>query len=191
MIYSNFSPYPVLTYNYEDNTTVACDNSGCGTATTYPISATSPYGQGAAPGLFIGNIFLADDIVTLDRYAYNVRPYNSCTPDFYLYESPYGLTWSLIHSGPGDFASSAANADVYSDNIGIAMTPGHYYFLGILFPSLTCGSFDFYKGTSVASGDAGFGDHAGYVSYSNWSIGNAFSPQFSATVYTGAVQVSH
>jgi hypothetical protein len=191
MIYSNFSPYPVLTYNYEDNTTVACDNSGCGTESTYTIISSAPYGQGAAPDLFIGNTFLANDVTTLDRFSYYLQPFNTCTPNFYVYDSADGVNWNLVYSAPGEMASSAFYSDVYSSHIGLAVTSGKYYFLGVHLPYDMCSSFYFDKGTGVGAGYAGFGNHVGSVTQSSWIPYTNFYHSFGTSVVTGTVQVSH
>jgi predicted small lipoprotein YifL len=176
-------------YNYEGDTTVICDYSGCGDVTESSLDAKKASEYGISPVSLIGNIYLSQTINTIDTFSYYIKSDTACTPTFSVHEKTADSDWTIIWEGQGGMTSALDYAYVSAGNVGVPTVPGNEYILGISNDD-SCGLLLFYWGGVIDPYVTGFGVLTGYAYQSNWNPKQSISI-YKSGLYTSSVTTSH
>jgi hypothetical protein len=176
-------------YNYEAQTSVTCDATGCGNATGYSILAKSPSEYNISPTSIIGNTYLSQTIDTIDTFSYYIKSQIACTPTFTVHEKTADADWAQIWEGQSGTTNDLSFSYVGAGDVGVPTVPGNEYLLGISNGD-SCGLLFFFWGGDKSIPDAGFGDLTGYAFQINWDTAIGIST-YTTGIYNTSVTSSH
>ena len=147
-------------YEAGDDASFSCDASECGSETEYELGGSDDSTDAVDMAVF--DVILADTDATLNRIEIYAQADSSCQLDFYALEASAvtegPTSWTMVWGNSESADASASPGWNTSDDIGILVSSGTYYAVGVGFQN--CSTADVDSTTSPAT-DGGFGTAIG------------------------------
>lgn len=177
-----------------NDATFTCASGSCGTSTSEDLGSTvvTPY-SGASR--YRGNVFLASDFGTIDRFSMDLDADSSCVIDQHVASnaSLQNAGWTVEWSSTGNSPLSDGSVSE-TDDIGLAMEPGRYYAVFSSWNCSTTGDIVGYSLSPYQHNDVALGTHVGYLQGSHTAslsgTGVTLGVTVGATQYYGTLDLT-